>query len=118
MKFIPSGLLGCTGRAVAFFALVFVLNPPAFADDTAKLASIIAPSIQHSGSVTIPPGAYELDGTPPLTIASHPTVFAYGARFHFPRMLGDKVRVVLFAGTNVTDFRWLGGHFTGHVFDR
>lgn len=42
---------------------------------------------------------------------------AYGARFHFPKTLGDQSRVVLFAGENVSDFRWFGGHFIGHVFD-
>ncbi|MFZ4767631.1 MAG: NosD domain-containing protein, partial [Roseimicrobium sp.] len=36
--------------------------------------------------------------------------------FHLPKTLGDKARVVLFAGENVSDFRWFGGHFTGHVF--
>jgi polygalacturonase len=87
------------------------------ADDTAKLAAILAPASAHGGTVTIPPGDYELDGTAPLTIASHTTVSAYGARFHLPKTLGDKARVVLFAGENVSDFRWFGGHFTGHVFD-
>ncbi len=117
MKSIPLGLIARTGRAVAFFALALALNTPAFADDTAKLATLLAPAIEHGGAVTIPPGDYEVEGTTPLTIASHTTVSAYGARFHLPKTLGDKARVVWFAGTNVTDFRWFGGHFTGHVFD-
>ncbi len=87
------------------------------ADDTAKLAAILAPASARGSTVTIPPGDYELDGTAPLTIGSHTTVSAYGARFHLPKTLGDKARVVLFAGENVSDFRWFGGHFTGHVFD-
>lgn len=87
------------------------------ADDTAKLAAILAPATAHGGTVTIPAGDYKLDGAKPLTITSHMTVSAYGARFHLPKTLGDKARVVLFAGENVSDFRWFGGHFTGHVFD-
>jgi hypothetical protein len=97
---------------------LFVLAvSPAFADDFAKLAAILAPIEQHGGVATIPPGDYELDGPTPLPIASHTTVSAYGARFHLPKTLGDRARVVLFAGENVSDFRWFGGHFTGHVFD-
>jgi hypothetical protein len=89
----------------------------AFADDTARLAALFAPAVEHGGTVTIPPGDYELDGATPLAIYPHTTVSAYGARFHLPKTLGDKARVILFAGENVSDFRWFGGHFTGHVFD-
>jgi hypothetical protein len=87
------------------------------ADDSAQLAAFFAPAAERGGVFTIPPGDYELDGRTPLKLASHMTVFAYGARFHLPRTLGDKARVVLFAGENVSDFRWFGGHFAGHVFD-
>jgi len=87
------------------------------ADDTAKLAALFAPATAHGGTVTIPPGDYQLDGKAPVTIASHLTVIAYGARFHLPKALGDKARAVLFSGENLSDFRWFGGHFTGHVFD-
>ncbi len=87
------------------------------ADDTAKLSAILALASERGGVVAIPPGDYELDGATPLTIASHTTVSAYGARFHLPKTLGDKARVVLFAGENVSDFRWFGGHFAGTVFD-
>jgi hypothetical protein len=102
-----------------FILTALLLSPlgSLHADDTAKLAALFAPAIARGGTVTIPPGDYELDGAKPLTIASHTTVFAYGARFHLPKTLGDKERVVLFAGENVNDFRWFGGHFTGHVFD-
>lgn len=98
---------------------VLLLTPLAAlqADDTAKLAAILTPAAAQGGTVTIPPGDYELDGTKPLTITSHLTVFAYGARFHLPKTLGNQARVVLFAGENVSDFRWFGGHFAGHVFD-
>jgi hypothetical protein len=94
-----------------------LLPAPLHADDRDKLAALLAPAADHGGMVTIPPGDYELDGTVPLTLSSHTTVSAYGARFHLPKTLGDKARVVLFAGENVSDFRWFGGHFTGHVFD-
>ncbi len=100
-----------------FFAVLLISLDIAHADDTARLAVIFAPVVEHGGVVTIPPGDYELDGKTPLKIASGMTVSAYGARFHLPKTLGDKARVVLFAGENVSDFRWFGGHFTGHVFD-
>lgn len=87
------------------------------ADDAAKISACLAQAAGQSGIVTIPPGDYELDGTTPLKLSSAMTVSAYGARFHFPRSLGDKARVVLFSGENVSDFRWFGGHFAGHVFE-
>lgn len=95
----------------AFFSLLFVAA--ALADDSEKLAALLAPG----GVVTIPPGDYHLDGATPIALASHTTISAYGARFHFPRTLGDKARAVLFAGENLRDFRWFGGHFVGDVFD-
>ena len=67
--------------------------------------------------VTIPAGDYALDGAQPLPLFSGMTISAYGARFHLPDKLGDKARIVLFAGENVSDFRWFGGHFIGQVFD-
>ncbi|MBM4094142.1 MAG: hypothetical protein FJ276_32760 [Planctomycetes bacterium] len=87
------------------------------ADDSARIAAILAAAAEREGVVTIPPGDYDLDGKTPLEIASRMTVTAYGARFHLPKKLADKARVVLFAGENVSDFRWFGGHFSGHVFD-
>ncbi len=87
------------------------------ADDTAKLVRLLAPAAAHGGVITIPPGDYALDGASPLHLPSHTTVSAYGARFHLPKTLDDKARVVLFSGENVSDFRWFGGHFTGFVFD-
>ena len=109
----------CNQRPTLALLTALLLAPLAalHADDTAKLAAILAPATAHGGTVTIPPGDYELDGAKPLTMTSHMTVSAYGARFHVPKTLGDQARVVLFAGENVSDFRWFGGHFTGHVFD-
>lgn len=83
------------------------------ADDLDKLAALLAPG----GQIVIPPGDYELNGDKPLPLASGMRVTAHGARFHFPRQLGDKARVVMFAGENISDFQWHGGHFTGQVFD-
>jgi polygalacturonase len=109
--------MNTTRHLLLFTALLLAPLAALHADDTAKLAAILAPENAHGGTVMIPPGDYKLDGTTPLPIASHTTVSAYGARFHLPKALGDKARVVLFAGTNVSDFRWFGGHFSGHVFD-
>ena len=102
---------------IALAGLCTLALAEACADDTAKLAALFAPAAERGGTVTIPPGDYALDGAQPVRLASHTTVFAYGARFHLPEVLGDKARVVLFSGENVSDFRWFGGHFSGHVFD-
>ena len=101
----------------ALFLLVLSLAWTAFADDSARLAGLLAPTAERGGVVTIPPGDYQLDGATPLHLSSHTTVSAYGARFHLPKTLGDKARVILFTGENVSDFRWFGGHFAGYVFD-
>jgi hypothetical protein len=100
-----------------FTALLLGSLPSLQADDAAKLAEIFATATANGGIITIPPGDYHFDGSKPITITSDTTVSAYGARFHFPKTLGDQARVVLFAGENVSDFRWFGGHFSGHVFD-
>ena len=100
-----------------FTALLLGSLPSLQADDAAKLAEIFATATANGGIITIPPGDYHFDGSKPITITSDSTVSAYGARFHFPKTLGDQARVVLFAGENVSDFRWFGGHFSGHVFD-
>lgn len=103
--------------AISLFSLLVTPLSMLYADDSAKIRALLAPAVRDGGSVTIPPGDYELDGTTPLTIASRMTVFAYGARFHLPKKLGDKARFVLFTGQNISDFRWSGGHFVGKVFD-
>lgn len=90
---------------------------PAFADDRARLADLLAPALANGGTVTIPPGDYHLDGAEPLPLPSRTTVFAHGARFHFPERLGDGARAVLFAGSDVVELSWHGGEFLGDVFD-
>ncbi len=104
-------------RVFALLLLFALATPTLRADDSARLALLFAAAAERGGVVTIPPGDYQLDGGPPLPIASRTTVSAYGARFHLPKKLGDKARMVLFAGENVSDFRWFGGHFSGSVFD-
>ena len=85
----------------------------AFADDSAKLAALLA----KDGVVTIPAGDYHLDGTQPIPLRSNTTVIAHGARFILPERLPDQARLVLFAGENIAHFAWHGGEFIGHVFD-
>lgn len=87
------------------------------AGDAAALPALFAKAAERGGIVTIPPGDYRLDGTGPIPLASDTTVFAYGARFHFPERLEDGARVVLFAGKDLKRFSWHGGEFLGHVFD-
>ena len=104
--------------ALALLVLwISATSSPAYADDSALLGGLLAAAIEHGGTVTFPPGDYQLDGVTPLSIASHTTVMAYGARFHLPKSLGGKARVVLFEGKDIVDFRWFGGHFSGDVFD-
>ena len=106
-----------TARCALTIATLLLSYTDTRADDRAKLLELLTPALRDGGVVTIPPGDYHLDGVAPLPIPSATTVTAYGARFHFPDKLGDRGRAVLFAGQNVTDFRWFGGHFIGHVFD-
>lgn len=104
-------------RIAMIFSLVFLNGVVGWADDTATLAAIFARAAERGGVVVIPPGDYELDDSKPLPLSSHTTVSAYGATFQLPKSLGDKARVVLLSGTNVSDFRWFGGHFRGRVFE-
>ncbi|MBK8093599.1 MAG: right-handed parallel beta-helix repeat-containing protein [Verrucomicrobiaceae bacterium] len=95
------------------FLCLALLTTITFADDSAKLAALLA----KSGVVTIPAGDYHLDGTQPIPLRSNTTIMAHGARFLLPESLPDKARVVLFAGENIAHFAWHGGEFIGHVFD-
>lgn len=101
----------------ALVSLLAVMAGSVLADDTAKLRALFAPVAEHGGVVTIPPGDYEVDGVAPISVSSNTTVLAHGARFHLPKALPDKARLVIFAGENITHFTWQGGEFLGHVFD-
>lgn len=92
-------------------------GPTASISDTQRVAAFLASAPENGGVATIPPGDYLLDGTAPLPIPSGVTVRAYGARFSFPQQLAEGAQLVLFEGTNVTNFAWYGGEFIGHVFD-
>jgi hypothetical protein len=84
--------------------------------DSTGLRSLFEEAKEHS-TVTIPPGDHFLDGKHAIELKSNLTVTAYGARFHLPDSLEDQSRIVVFSGENIRNFRWLGGHFEGHVFD-
>jgi hypothetical protein len=104
MKHFAPGLLSL---------LLSLVAAPLLADDTERIAALV----EAGGVVTIPPGDYHLEGAAPVKLVSNSTISAYGARFHLPKVLGDKARVVLFAGQDIHHFTWLGGEFIGHVFD-
>ncbi len=58
-----------------------------------------------------------LDGAAAIPLRSGTRVSAYGARFRLPNLWVDRARIVLFEGTDLTEFEWLGGSFHGNVFD-
>ena len=99
---------------IRFLPLFFL--SVASADDTANLTALFA-AATPGGIVTIPPGDYRLDGTASIPLSSNTTVFAHGARIHFPEHLDEGARIVLFAGADVKHFSWHGGEFLGHAFD-
>lgn len=87
-------------------------------DDSPALERCFAAVRQAGGGVVrLPPGDYRVGGTPTVPLSSGITILAHGARFHLPEHLGDQARVVVFAGENVRDLTWVGGHFAGHCFD-
>ena len=99
--------------------LVLILTPLSLvhADDAAKLRTLFGSTPESGGTLTIPPGDYALDGETTISIKSNTLIMAYGASFHFPKELGNRTRRVMFAGENVSNVRWFGGHFPGQVFD-
>ncbi len=103
---------------ILHFLLLLPLPSIGFAaGDHAALAALFEKAEPSGAVITIPPGDYHLDGAEPLLISSNLTVLARGARFHFPENLDGGARIVLFAGTDVTNFAWHGGEFIGHIFD-
>lgn len=104
-------------RTILALLLLGSSAPLPGADDTATLTARFASVGESGGVITIPPGDYHFSGTQPIALPSHTTVFAHGARFHFPETLGEGARMVLFAGTDVKHLSWHGGRFLGRVFD-
>ncbi len=102
---------------LTFVGLLFVLLEPCVqADDRERLVKLFQ-AAKPGETVIVPPGDYELDGSAAIPLRSGLRVSAYGAKFRLPAALGDRARVVLFEGTDLTDFEWLGGSFHGNVFD-
>lgn len=103
-------------RPNAAILLPLLVLPALRASDEDRLAPLFAAG--GAGAIlTIPPGDYHLSGETPIPLSSITTVFAHGARFHFPETLGDGARAVLFAGVDLEHFSWHGGEFLGRVFD-
>ncbi len=95
-------------------------SPPADgkADATEAFIKLFADvSAAGGGRVTIPPGTYFLSGKEPIKLCGNTHIAAEGAVFLLPETLGDKARVVLFAGEEVCHFSWRGGEFRGRCFD-
>ncbi len=107
--------LGIARFAYAWLALI-CLAQISVADDRQRLESLFA-NAGRGETIVIPPGEYQLDGTNAIALRSGTRVSAYGARFVMPARLANGARLVLFQGTDLTDFEWLGGSFHGNVFD-
>lgn len=103
-------------RTVLIPALTMAGSFVSASNDTA-IDSLFAAVSESGGVVTIPPGEYHLSGEHPIALSSRTTVFAHGARFHFPETLPAEARIILFSGTDLHDFTWHGGEFIGRVFD-
>lgn len=105
------------GRPGGFHLADFRPHADGRTDDSPALARCFEAARRAGATIVIPPGDYAVSGTPVVPLTSHTRVVADGARFHLPARLGDRARVVLFAGRDVSDFAWRGGHFQGHCFD-
>ena len=100
------------------FAISFALQDVlvCVADDTSRIRELLASTGSGGGVITIPPGDYRLDGAEPLVLSSNTTILAHGARFHLPKTLPDRAKVVVFTGQDVANFAWHGGEFLGQCF--
>lgn len=87
-------------------------------DDTPAFLKLFK-DVEESGGgvITIPPKDYYFSGEMSIPVTSNTEVFAYGARFFLPEILGDKARLVLFDGVDISNFKWSGGFFKGYCFD-
>lgn len=99
------------------FIVLLLVPRLSLSDDTEIIRNLFNASTERGSTINIPPGDYYLEGKEPVELKSDRTVYAYGARFHFPEELEDKSRRLLFNGENLSNFNWFGGHFQGKVFD-
>ena len=87
-------------------------------DDTPVFFKMFDEVAKHGGGhIIIPSGDYFLKGDRPIPLCANITVSAYGARFFLPEELSDRKRIVLFEGTDITNFTWMGGYFKGYCFN-
>ena len=87
-------------------------------DDTRSFIKMFEDAAaQGGGHLLIGAGDYFLKGDVAIPLCSNTTVSAYGARFILPGELGDRKRIVLFQGVDITDFMWMGGYFKGYCYD-
>ena len=102
----------------SFSLAAFAPHADGVTDDTPALRRCFE-AVQQAGGglLTIPPGSYRLAGAPTIPLSSNTTVRAHGARFLLPEHLGDRAHLTLFAGRDLTNFAWHGGHFEGYCFD-
>ncbi|MFO0950555.1 MAG: right-handed parallel beta-helix repeat-containing protein [Isosphaeraceae bacterium] len=119
MWLTATATLTAPARAERAFTLASYSPPQdGRADATGAFARLFADvAAEGGGRVVIPPGAYAMAGNTPIRLSSNTHVAADGAVFLLPETLGDRARVVLFAGEDVCDFSWRGGEFRGRCFD-
>lgn len=74
-------------------------------------------SVSGAKTVIIPPGQYRMAAGAPVVVPNDLTVVATGAEFTFPTSLNGSGTASIFTGVDVQNFTWIGGKFTGYVFD-
>jgi hypothetical protein len=113
--------LGCSAvraKPAALSLAAFAPHADGVSDDTPAFEACFKELAKNgSGTLTIPPGDYFMKGDKPVPLCSGVVVSAQGARFHLPMELGEKARIVLFSGENISYLTWEGGLFLGDVFD-
>ena len=109
---------GICAKPVALNLTAFSPHADGMTDDTPAFAACFAELAKNGGgTLTIPPGDYYMKGDKPVLLCSGVTISSRGARFHLPMELGDRARIVLFSGENISYLTWEGGLFLGYVFD-
>jgi hypothetical protein len=89
------------------------------ADDTEEFIACFSAAAKNSGPVRIiiEPGEYLLQAIKPVPLFSDLTVEADGAEFYWPENLNNPKHRDMFAGSNIQNLRWHGGHFHGYVYN-